>query len=472
MGINTLKPLEDIAAKNVCAICEGELSVAWDGKVGEYVIRCPGNLDHQGYMPRPDFAVERLQRWIDRALRQNAEQGYPQSHEILKANLEEDALRSLGADLKSGRKKALQRWNRRRVAMVEQQTTEVSKALSTYQKKAVLTQVEATMVLKTIWPDAPTEEVTKAAILCKDFGLHPLMKHVFLIPFKETKTGNVNWSIILGISATRLMASRRGPVEYLDMSPRIMSEDEERKVNGKRDTEKVWAITHVRNPLTGASAFGVGWWGTRAGVYGQDKGNTQENMAKIRSERQALDRLFPGDMPYDASIEVMDEKYAPTIEVEGKVIEKETGEIKESPAPAPAQESPVGTALHPWLEACPEHGDGWVVHRASGKRMHKRPDGTNCYLYQAIQIPKVEDNLPTLWADVGEGSCNEWIKASYEGKTISQISDEQVIEIIEKLKTWRQEARHGENVCGTEQPTRPEQPEEQQGETKQDSMEL
>ncbi len=47
---------------------------------------------------------------------------------------------------------------------------------------------QAMYLLKTIWPKAPEVEVIKAAILCQQYGLNPLMGSVcfwllFLLPY-------------------------------------------------------------------------------------------------------------------------------------------------------------------------------------------------------------------------------------------------------------------------------------------------
>ncbi len=95
---------------------------------------------------------------------------------------------------------------------------------------------------------------------------------------------------------------------------------------GEVFADRIWAITKLRD-AKGNEAAGYGCWQKADGVYGTEKGNTRQNMAFIRSERQALDRLFAGKMP---SIEVVDERY---IASNGREINIATGEITDGKEP-------------------------------------------------------------------------------------------------------------------------------------------
>jgi hypothetical protein len=128
------------------------------------------------------------------------------------------------------------------------------------------------------------------------------MKHVFLIPFNEGKS-NETWETILSIKATRLIASRSGRFSYLT-GPRVMTDKEQQDTFGEVDQANIVAITMLKD-LAGNQAPGYGRWPKNKAVYGEDKGNTKENMAIIRSERQAFERLLPGEMPLQ--LEAVDE---------------------------------------------------------------------------------------------------------------------------------------------------------------------
>ena len=227
----------------------------------------------------------------------------------------------------------------------------------------IITQDQATQILNTVWKGAPEIEVYKAAMLCQDFGLHPLMKHVYLIPFNKGKQDE-SWSVVLGIGATRLIMSRLGSFGYTDDTPRMMSEDEQMKIFGKVDKDNIVAITRLRT-RDGLEANGYGKWPTAKNVLGSDKGNTKENMAFIRSERNAFSRLFPDANTPKASIEVVDERYMPT---PSGIVDTETGELQEPQEPqepidaefeeiTPEQEEPkpekapekTGGIEMPWL---------------------------------------------------------------------------------------------------------------------------
>lgn len=182
-----------------------------------------------------------------------------------------------------------------------------TRQLAKYQGVTSLTRSEAMEILETIWPEAPMPDKLAAAILCSSYGLNPLANHVFLIPFKERETGEITWARVWGIKAKRLLASRRGGYSYLDMSPRLMTEDEQIKVWGEVDQVNLCYITHLKDMLTGGEVYGYGKWAKNKQPKGTDKGNSQANMASIRSESQALDRLRPAEMA--TSFTVADENY-------------------------------------------------------------------------------------------------------------------------------------------------------------------
>jgi len=191
-------------------------------------------------------------------------------------------------------------------------------------------------LLKLIWPKAPEEERFKAAALCASYRLNPLMKHVFLIPFEDHKTGETSWVTVLGINATRTLARRTKPFGYVD-GPRVMTDDEQKRIFGKVEPDKIWAITVLRDK-DGNEAPGYGCWPRNKRVYGDERGNTAENMAFIRAERNALQKLCPAEMP-PAEFEAMEEQFAPPIELPKELPWKEPSkeEVKEKPKPEPIQ---------------------------------------------------------------------------------------------------------------------------------------
>ena len=213
-----------------------------------------------------------------------------------------------------------------------------ARQLTQYQGVTSLTRPQAIEILETIWPDAPAPDKLAAAILCSSYGLNPLAGHVFLIPFKD-KSGQKTWARVWGIKAKRLLASRKGGYSYLDMTPRLMTEKEQIKVWGEVDQNNLCYMTHLADMQTGAEVYGYGKWPKSQIPYGTDKGNSQANMASIRSESQALDRLRPAEMP--TGFAIADEQY---IEGEGREVDVSTGEIIEQPAKSePSPASPEST---------------------------------------------------------------------------------------------------------------------------------
>jgi len=200
---------------------------------------------------------------------------------------------------------------------------------------AAMTREQAMYLLKTIYPKAPVPEVIKAAILCAQYHLNPLMRQVYLIPFNEGKA-NETWTTVMGIKATRQIAGCDRHYSYKD-GPRVMTEAEQVTILGQAEPERIWAIT-VLQDSDGNTYPGYGFWPHGVSPYGQDKGNTATNMAFIRSERNALDKLNPGALP---DIEVAEETYAPVnvakamAEGERQLIKQGEIDIEELFGPAP-----------------------------------------------------------------------------------------------------------------------------------------
>jgi hypothetical protein len=175
---------------------------------------------------------------------------------------------------------------------------ETTTKLAPYLGITSLTQEQATYILKTIWPKAPDVEVVKAALICHMYGLNPLMKHLYLVEFKGEEGST--WTPIIGIGATRLIASRNHRYSYVT-GPRVMTAKEQQQIRGEVDEKNIWAITILRDEA-GNEAPGYGCWSRDKNPYGLDKGNSKANMAFIRSERQAFDRLCPGEMPQGVEV--------------------------------------------------------------------------------------------------------------------------------------------------------------------------
>ena len=226
--------------------------------------------------------------------------------------------------------------------MEEKVGLEKTRALAKLPAHGQLTQPQAEHILSLVYPNVPKDEVIRCAILCRDFGLHPLMKEVYIIGFENKRTGKKDYSTVIGIGASRKMAAdKKGAYSFLDNSPRAAKPEEIIKQYGKDSEEEkdnLISICKLKGEK-GNEAEGFGLWPKEKTPYGLDKGNTKRNMANIRSERQALSRL-PGEaLP---QLEVVDEAYVEVPDV-GKVIEK-TGEII-IPEPEPEPENKEASPL-------------------------------------------------------------------------------------------------------------------------------
>jgi hypothetical protein len=216
----------------------------------------------------------------------------------------------------------------RRKETMESQGEVKAKLLDKYMGSTALTRPQAMEILEIIWPDAPSRDKMAAAILCSSYGLNPLANHVFLIKFHNKRLNRDEWTRVWGIKAKRLLASRKGGYSYLDMTPRLMTEEEQIKVWGHTQTGYLCYLTWLKDMKSGAEVYGYGKWPEDQEPYGTDKGNTKANMASIRSESLALDRLRPAEMP--SGFAVADEQY---IEGESRLVDVTTGEITEPVIP-------------------------------------------------------------------------------------------------------------------------------------------
>ncbi len=266
---------QKLADKNRCSECGRELIVFTDYKQGKYYLQCTANQNHEGIAKH--YQVKR-------------ELNIPTRREIM--------------DKQYG----------------EGTSTALDKAR--IPTSGALTQSQAMHILKLVYPQVPEDEIVRCAILCRDFGLHPLLKEVYIIPFGQGDKRT--WSTVIGINATRKMMAQRGTYSYLDNTPRVMTEEEQVAIFGKVDSENIKAITKLKS-AKGMEAQGYGSWPKEKDPYGTDKGNSKANMAFIRSERNAFGRLFADAVPQ--GVEVIDEEYVELPDI-GKV-SKQTGEIIE-----------------------------------------------------------------------------------------------------------------------------------------------
>lgn len=208
-------------------------------------------------------------------------------------------------------------------------------------KQGQLTQPQAEEILELVYPGVPKEEIVRVAIFCRDYGLHPLAKEVFIVGYKNTRTGATDYSMLVGIPANRKIAHNlKGAFSFLDDTPRAATKEEiERQFGEDSDEVKdnLISITKLKGE-TGNLAIGFGLYPKSENPKGMAKGNTRRNMCNIRSERQAMDRLPGSPMPKD--VDVIDAEYVVVPEV-GKV-KIATGEITEKPVEGEVvEEEPV-----------------------------------------------------------------------------------------------------------------------------------
>ncbi len=312
--------------------------------------------------------------------------------------------------------------------------------LAKYEGVTSLDRVGAREVLRTVFPDAPEAELARAILLCVNYQLNPLMNHVYLVPFQRRERGQVvgtDWATIVGRGAKRLMASRRGPYSYIDNTPRVMTQQEQLDTFGEYDEDKLWCITKLQDPKTGATAVGYGFWPKTKSVYnkpgerepnqpkGTDKGNSMFNMGAGRSETQALDRLRPGEMP--VNVPVMDEGLAEEAlkgdfdskdYIEGEVVT----EVKESsPGSEPTSTDPPEPEqemVEELFEKKAEVTPGPELEKPQAKSSPDKTDIDPKWLKKSMEALQAKN--PIAYSEEAMVSYMESIY-KVEGKTIAEI---------------------------------------------------
>lgn len=310
LGLKDDKALRKYCTDNICTECGGSLHVENGSYYGthDFIIRCIRNKDHSEF---------------GRPLK--TETGDESRINILQRRTE-----------------------------LENQGIKTN-ALSTIHRGAVVTEEYAAKIADILWKGAPDIDKRAAILYCATYNLDPLNNELNLIPFKN-KNGGFDYVRVRGIKGDRRIAKNAGDYSYIDDSPRIMTPDEEKRINGEVDKKNMWAVCKTKNMTTGAVSVGYGCWPRNTEPYGEDKGNTKANMARLRAERQCLDRQCPGKLPpVDAKTLVIDDEYMPAVDkATGEIVEGQAREIESPKEPAPAQTQTPG-AENDQNPVCPIH---------------------------------------------------------------------------------------------------------------------
>lgn len=300
------RKMDGLTQTHRCSDCGGILRVAWKGSaeepVGEWYLRCG-----QGH-------VNTTAPWKT-APRNTKEETYAEKR-------------------------------RREIEMDNRFGPERSTVLARHAETKELAKVDAWEVMRTVYPDIPDADLARAVGICIAFKLNPLMNHLYMVKFRKNigtkdKPNWVDtWQPILAADATRLMASRSGPISYgVDDTPRILTKEDQLSRMGQSWDDRLWVIYKVQDPKSGAVATGFGFWLNKDEVRGADLGNSAFNMASKRAEIQAVKKLRPSELP--ENIRTMDtEELKAALDSEEGVVEGEFAEVPADPAlPSGEQEA-------------------------------------------------------------------------------------------------------------------------------------
>ncbi len=344
----------------------------------------------------------------------------------------------------------------RREIMVNEHGEEKTKILAKYVSGGAITKQVATEIVETLWGAAPAIEKQKAIILCQTYQLNPLMKHVYMVGYKrrDTKTKQfivgsngrpiLDWTMMLGIGATRLLAQRKHSYSYLDMTPRAATPEEIKKILGETANPNfIYGFCWIKDQATGAEAFGLRGIDRAEKVKGEDKGNSPLNLACIRAERQALDRQYPGEMPQ--GVDVVDERF---MDAEYKVLDvnSDTGEILETKSAL--TEEPEPDSKEHW---CEEHGcvyerkkkgtSVWYAHKmANGKYCNEKKSTEPALAPEQVESPPAANgDFDMAWL-IDSVNSLKWdilafLKQEYQVDTSGTLKD-----VVARLDREQQES--------------------------------
>ncbi len=294
-----LDALKDNAKRLKCS-CGGNLTVAWGGYYGYncYILRCASNIEHNDFMRPAIISNYNLP-------------GY-----------------NMPGILKRREHEMMQKYG-------EEKTKQIVR-IGGGNPIATLTQKGAVAMLTVLYPEAAKcasgqAAIIKGALICRDYGLNPAMDHIFLIGYWNKKTGKMDYSVVRGIKASRLICGREKSYGYIDDTPRVMTSEEQIRIYGETDSANLTAICKLKDK-DGNTFTGYGKWPKSEEPQGTYKGNSKFNMACIRAERQALDKLNPGAMPAD--VDVVDERY---VDVNKVTVTEDLPEIAQIEASEPEQ---------------------------------------------------------------------------------------------------------------------------------------
>jgi hypothetical protein len=315
-GGPTTKEELDFKAKTHRCECGGSLLVAWGGSTGHncYMLRCSKDIEHSNFVRPAKISNYDLP-------------GYNMPGTIKRR--EQDMMQKYGTE-----------------------KTKQMVRIGGGNPIATLTQKGAADMFMILYPEAskcPSGQaaIVKGALICRDYGLNPAMNHLFLIPYEhKEKVGNVwkvtriDWSVVLGIKASRLICGREKSYGYVASEydkpaiyPRVMTDEEQMMIYGEVDKSNLVTICKIKDK-DGHIFPGYGKWPKDTEPKGVNKGNSKFNMSCIRAERQALDKLNPGAMPAD--VDVVDERFVDAPKV---TVSEVKPELEQLPEPQMIDES-------------------------------------------------------------------------------------------------------------------------------------
>ena len=199
-----------------------------------------------------------------------------------------------------------------------------------------LTENELMQVLQSsLYPGAAPASIKLVISYCKAAGLDPMQKPVHIVPMWDAKAGQMRDVIMPGINIYRTQAARSG--QFAGMSEPDFGPDVEANIGGQKISHPEWCRVTVKRMLAGgviAEFTAREFWIENYAARGGKEKSIAPNAMWTKRPRGQIAKCAAAQALRIAFPEIASQPTAD--EMEGKVLQAESGELPPQPAgPAP-----------------------------------------------------------------------------------------------------------------------------------------
>lgn len=281
-----------------------------------------------------------------------------------------------------------------------------------------------------ICPAASDHEVAEFLRICVRVRLDPFLKQIFLV-----KYGQQPAAIVIGLSAYLIWADQNP--NYQGYQSGVVVSDANGDVQRREGSATFPGDTLVGGWATGrrkdwaepqTSTVALEEYDLGQALWNKKKGTMIEKVAVV----QLLRRMFPDEVNKkqeelgSVTVEVIDDDDMPAID-QSKVIDN-----------VPAVLTGPKAGDHPLLQVCPVHDIAWVWRDGERNRpgwwSHPKPEGETGFCQQTgILSDVIRAECKKLQPPVTQDGLNAWLKGIYDGRTMSALTPEEKVAVIEAL---------------------------------------